>query len=301
MRIVSLVPSATEILCALGMAGQMVGISHDCDFPAEILDRPRLTSTSLPSDLSSYEIDHEVRASVCSGHSLYAIQTELLKGLRPDLIITQEQCRVCAVDRDRTICALEDLGLQTASLSMAASDFSELYKDILAVGSATSHEQQAESLVARLQERIDRVVAQTSTQYRPRVFCLSWFDPLMVAGRWITEMVKVAGGDACLGGRNKASSAISVAQVQAASPEIVFLLPCSFSQIRTAGEWMRLRNLSPWSHLPAVREGRVFTLASSLFHRPGPRLVDGVELIASLIHPACCPFSAAGDFSHRMA
>lgn len=301
MRVVSLVPSATEILCALGIADQIVGISHDCDFPADILNRPRLTRTRLSPDLSSYEIDREVRAATSSGHSLYAIQAELLEALRPDLVITQEQCSVCAVDRDRTICALEDLRLQTRSLSLAASDFTGLYQDILAVGTATSRRRQAETLVVSLQERICRIVAKISGRCRPRVFCLSWFDPLMAAGSWIGEMVKLAGGDPRLGGEGKASSRVLIQQVHGESPEIVFLLPCSFSQTRTAKEWIHLRDSLRWNHFPAVREGRVFALASQLFHRPGPRLVDGVELLAALTHPSRCAFSAATDFSQRVA
>lgn len=301
MRIVSLVTSATEILCALGMADQIVGISHDCDFPVEILNRPRLTKTRLGSDLSSRAIDEKVRASATSGQSLYAIESELLEALRPDLVITQEQCSVCAVDRDRTICALEDLRIQTRSLSLVASDFSGLYKDILAIGCATNRQQQAESLVSRLEERIAHIAAKTSTQCRPRVLCLSWFDPLMTAGSWIAEMVKLAGGDIRLASESKASSRILIQQIQSESPEIVFLLPCSFSQTRTTKEWIRLRDSSPWNDLPAVREGRVFTLASHLFHRPGPRLIDGVELLAALIHPSCCAFSAAKDFSQQVA
>jgi len=301
MRVVSLVPAATEILCALGLGDQIVGISHDCDFPAEVINRPRLTRTRLTSDLSSYEIDREVRASVASGHSLYAIQAELLEALRPDLVITQGQCSVCAVDRGRTICALESLKLQTRSLSLAASDFSGLYRDILAVGTATSRSRQAETLVVSLQERISRIVAKTSRLCSPRVFCLSWFDPLMAAGNWIAQMVKLAGGDPRLGGEGKASSRVLIQQVQSESPEIVFLLPCSFSQTQTGKEWIRLRDSLPWSHLPAVRNGRVFALASHLFHRPGPRLVDGVELLAALTHPSRCAFSAATDFSQRVA
>jgi iron complex transport system substrate-binding protein len=301
MRIVCLVPSATEIVCALGMSDQIVGISHGCDFPAEILDRPRLTSTKLGADLSSYEIDREVRASASSGHSLYAMRTELLKALRPDLIITQEQCSVCAITRERTICALEELGLQAELLSLAANDLSGVYKDIIAIGSATGRTPEAERLVDRLQDQVKRIETQTSALSRPRVFCLSWFDPLMAAGSSITEMVGTAGGDPRLGSKPKESSRVSAQEVAEELPEIIFLLPCSFSQQRTAEEWMNLRGSLPWSRLPAVREGKVFTLASGFFHRFGPRLVDGIKLMAALIHPGCCSLLAPDDFSRRVA
>lgn len=301
MRIVSMVPSATEILCALGLEKEIVGISHDCDYPADILNRPRLTGTTLGSDLTSYEIDQKVRASATSGHNLYVIQTELFENLHPDLVITQEQCSVCAVDRDRTVCALENMKLNTKSLSLTATGFSGLYKDILAVGSATGCKSQAERLVSELQRRLESIEKQTELEYHPRVFCLSWFDPLMAAGNWITEMVRLGGGDARLGSQGEASSRIDINQLREAAPEVIFLLPCSFSQSRTADEWTGIRHRSPWSEFPAARDGRVFTLESSLFHRPGPRLVDGVELMAALIHPRCCSFGAKPNLWGKVA
>jgi iron complex transport system substrate-binding protein len=290
MRIVSMVPSATEILCALGLAEDIVGISHDCDYPTEILNRPRLTGTTLGSDLTSYEIDQRVRATAASGRSLYVIQTELFESMSPDLVITQEQCSVCAVDRDRTVCALESMNLETKWLSLSATGFSGLYKDILDVGSATMRKPQAEKLVGELAARLENVVERTSADYHPRVFCLSWFDPLMSAGTWITQMVRLAGGDPRLGSEREASSLIEVDRLRAEAPEVIFLLPCSFSQERTASEWTEIRDLSPWREFSALREGRVFVLESSLFHRPGPRLVDGVELLAALIHPSRCSY-----------
>jgi iron complex transport system substrate-binding protein len=290
MRIVSMVPSATEILCALGLAQDIVGISHDCDYPAEILNRPRLTGTTLGSDLSSYEIDQKVRASAASGHSLYVIRAELFENLHPDLVITQHQCSVCAVDRDRTLCALESMKLDTKWLSLAATGFSGFYKDVLDVGFATDHQLQAEKLVVELAARLECVKERTASERRPRVFCLSWFDPLMSAGKWISQMVELAGGDARLGSPADASSHIAVDRLQEEAPEVIFIMPCSFSQSRTAREWASMRDLSPWKDFPAAREGRVFALESSLFHRPGPRLVDGVELMAALIHPNRCSF-----------
>ena len=301
MRIVSMVPSATEILCALGLAKDVVGISHDCDFPAEILNRPRLTGTTLAPDLSSYEIDEKVRASAACGHSLYVIQTELFESLHPDLVITQEQCSVCAVDRGRTVCALESMKLDTKWLSLAATEFSGLYKDILDVGAASGRKARAEELVAELAARLERITKDTASEYHPRVFCLSWFDPLMSAGNWITQMVKLAGGDPRLGSEREASCPIEVDRLRAESPEVIFLLPCSFSQSRTAAEWTGLRDLSPWRDFPAVLKGRVFALESSLFHRPGPRLVDGVELMAALIHPRRCSFGAELDLWRKVA
>ena len=301
MRIVSMVPSATEILCALGLAKEIVGISHDCDYPADILSRPRLTGTTLAPDLRNYEIDEKVRASAASGHSLYVIQTELFESLQPDLVITQEQCSLCAVDRDRTVCVLESMKLDTKWLSLAATEFSGLYKDILDVGAASGRKARAEELVAELAARLERITKDTASEYHPRVFCLSWFDPLMSAGNWITQMVKLAGGDPRMGSEREASCRIEVDRLRAESPELIFLLPCSFSQSRTAAEWTGLRDLSPWRDFPAVLKGRVFALESSLFHRPGPRLIDGVELMAALIHPGRFSFGAERDLWRKVA
>lgn len=301
MRIISLVPSATEILCALGLAQDIVGISHDCDYPAVVVNRPRISSTNLAQNLTSYEIDEKVRGSMASGHSLYSIRTELLESLNPDLVITQEQCSVCAVDRDRTVCALESLKVNADWLSLASSGFSGLYQDILKVASATGRVHQAQELVAQLAARLGCVARQTASEYRPRVFCLSWFDPLMSAGNWISEMVKLAGGDPRLGTAGEASQRLSVDLLQRESPEIIFLLPCSFSQNRSAAEWREIRDLSPWKEFPAVRQRCVFALESSLFHRPGPRLVDGVELMAALIHPHRCSFAGELDVWRKVA
>ena len=301
MRIVSMVPSATEIVCALGLADHIIAISHDCDYPAEILDRPRLTATELGSELSSYEIDEKVRASAASGQSLYAINRELLQRLNPDLVLTQEQCSVCAVDRDRAVCTLEDANLHADWLSLAASDFEGLFQDVLKIGSATARRRQAESLVRRLASRLEGIAQQTAVTLRPRVFCLSWFDPLMTAGSWISEMVRLAGGEDRLGAGGVSSSKITTDRLLTELPQVIFLLPCSFSQSRTAREWVTIRDSDPWMDLPAVREGRAFALESSLFHRPGPRLVEGVELMASLLHPDRFSLPAQSELSRRVA
>ena len=301
IRIVSLVPSATEIVCALGLAKDIVGISHYCDYPPEIVNRPRLTATTLGPDLSNYEIDQKVRASAASGHSLYVIQMQLLESLHPDLVITQEQCSVCAVDRDRTVCTLETIKLDAKCLSLSATGFAGLYKDILDVGSATERTAESERLVGALAGRLELVQNRTASQHHPRVFCLSWFDPLMAGGNWITHMVNLAGGDSRMGSETDVSSPIEIDLLREEVPEVIFLLPCSLSQTRIVAEWAGLRDRLPWREFPAVREGRVFALESSLFHRPGPRLIDGVELMAALIHPRRCSFDGELDLWRKVA
>jgi len=301
VRIVSLVPSATEILCALGLENDIVGISHACDWPPAIIGRPRLTATRLDAELTSHEINQRVRESRASGHSLYAIDGDLLRRLRPDLVITQEQCQVCSVDRDHAICAVESLGLNARSLSLAGANFAGLYRDIVNVGLATERREAAESLVNQLAARLEAVAQLTASACRPHVFCLSWFDPLMTAGSWISEMVRVAGGDDAFGSGYAASSPSSIDRLLSQPPGVIFLMPCSFSQQRSSREWDQIRDLPLWRDMPAVRAGRVFALESSLFHRQGPRMIDGVELMASLLHPDCCLFVSRQQVSGQVA
>jgi iron complex transport system substrate-binding protein len=301
VRIVSLVPSATEILCALGLESDIVGISHACDWPPTILSRPRLTTTRIDPELTSCEIDQRVRGSLSSGDSLYAIDGELLRTLRPDLVITQGQCQVCAVNRDHTVCAIDSVAIEATWLSLTGVDFAGLYRDIIHVGSETGRRQAAERLVNQLTAQLEVSAQCTASLTKPRVFCLSWFDPLMAAGSWISEMVRVAGGCDSFGSGNAASSPISIHRLLPQPPEVIFLMPCSLSQARSSREWAQISTLPLWRDLPAVRAGRVFTLESSLFHRQGPRMVAGVELMASLLHPHCCSFVAQHQYSRQVA
>ena len=301
MRIVSLIPGATEILCALGLQDDIVAISHACDWPTAILSRPRVTATCLGADLSSYQINDKVRESFSSGRSLYTVDGELIRSLHPDLVITQEQCLVCAIDRERAICGIDSLDLETKLLSLSACNFVGLYRDIMSVGLATGQTKKAEGLVNQLASRLDDIAQRTSLLSRPRVFCLSWFDPVMAAGVWITEMVHIAGGNDVFGSGNASSSPFAIDRLASQSPEFIFLMPCSFSQERSYREWANIRDLFPWRDLQAVQQGQIFTLESRLFHGLGPCMVEGVELIASLLHPDCCSFFAQNELSRMVA
>jgi len=296
-----LVPNATEILCALGLESEIVGISHGCDWPPAILSRPRLTTTRIDPELTSNEIDRQVRGSLSSGRSLYAIDGKVLRTLSPDLVITQEQCQVCAVDRDQTVCAMDSLAIDATRLSLTGADFAGLYRDIVNVGLATQRREAAESLVDQLKARLDAIAGRTAPLTKPRVFCLSWFEPLMAAGTWISHLVRAAGGCDSFGSGSAASSPVSVDRLLAQPPEVIFLIPCSFSQARSSREWAQIGSLPLWRDLTAVQTGRVFTLESSLFHRQGPRMVDGVELMASLLHPDCCSYGAQDQYSRQVA
>lgn len=301
MRIVSLMPSATEILCALGLAESLVGISHECDFPAEILHRPRLTRTQLPPELSTGEVHRRVQDHLARGESLYKIDAERLAALAPDLVVSQRQCSVCALGESDAAGALAKAGSRARLLALAASRFNELPQDIRRLGEATDCAERAEALLEQLKRRLERVRRQTSGAHRPRVFCLSWFDPVMVAGHWVTEMVELAGGQDTLGARGETSTRIDPATLEAYAPDVIVLLPCGFTQARTSAEWEAVRDHSPWAKLPAVQAGRVYAAEGNLFHRPGPRLVDGVESLAALLHPERCGQSRNQMLARRAA
>ncbi len=287
MRIVSLAPSATEILCVLGLADSVVGISHECDFPPEIRHRPTVTRTCLRSGLSSLEIHDQVHRRRGTGGKLYAIDTVCLAGLSPDLVVSQRQCGVCAVGEADAAAALAEIGSRARLLGLSASRFGELPADIRRIGDATRRADRAQELIRQFGDRLERVRERTKEAARPRVFCLSWFDPLMAAGHWMTEIVELAGGIDSVGGRGETSDRVDARKLEAYAPEVMLLLPCGFVPSRTRAEWEALRHQRPWRELPAVRSGHVFVVDGSLFHRPGPRMIDGLELLAKLLHPEC--------------
>ncbi len=285
MRIVSLLPAATEMACALGLADQLVGISHDCDYPPEALERPRVTFSRLPSVVSSEGIHRQVHEAAVRGESLYTIDATRLAELAPDLVLAQRQCSVCAVGEPDAVRTLAQIRCNGRLLAFEASRFEDMPDDIRRLGRATGRETQAEVLIGQMETRLGMVRQQVKELDQPRVFCLSWFNPLLAAGHWITEMVELAGGEDGLGARAGTSTPLEIRAVEAYVPEVILLMPCGFTQARTRAEWEAVRNQPVWKNLPAVRAGRVFAVEGSLFHRPGPRLVDGVELLAGVLHP----------------
>lgn len=285
MRIVSLLPSATETLCALGLVDQIVGISHACDYPGQITNCPRLTRSILREDLPSGEIHRRVQESSAGPTRLYELNRELLIRLQPDLIVTQDQCSVCAVGKDDVEKAINLNRCSAQVVVMRATRFGEVIGDILRLGSATGQEEAAAALTARMRMRTEDVRRRTAQARRPRVFCLSWFDPLMAASHWMTDIVGLAGGADGLGSGDRASTPLDPDRLVSYDPETIFLMPCDFGLERTIREWRSQVMQLSCHDLNAVRNGRVYAVKGSLFHRPGPRLVDGVELLASVLHP----------------
>lgn len=300
MRIISLLPSATEILCALGLAEQLVGISHECDYPNHITSRPRLTRCRLREDLSSGEIHRRVQSSAAGGTNLYELDSDLLARLQPDLIVTQDQCSVCAVGRNDL---KEALGLHRCNgrvVVLRATRFGEVMDDIRRLGSATGREQAAFALVARMRMRLNDLRRRSAQAGRPKVFCLSWFNPLMASSHWMTEIVELAGGVDGLG-MPGASTPLDLHRLLSYDPEAIFLMPCDFGLERTVREWQDPTIQAICRDLSAVRNGRVYAVKGSLFHRPGPRLIDGVELLASVLHPLRIRCSLSGETIRRVA
>lgn len=287
-RIVSLLPSATEILCALGLADQIVGVSHECDFPPEIAGRPVLTEPKLDPHRASGDIDRDVRALVADGLSVYRIRDDLLAELKPDLIVTQDQCEVCAVSLPEVEAAARTcLGGDVEIVSLRPSSLADVFADIRRVADATERTAQAETLIAALEERLAALRARHSHLHgRPRVACIEWIEPLMVAGHWLPELVELAGGTYDLVAPGALSPTISWERLVEARPEVLVLMPCGFRLEQTSRELPALVEREEWKRLPAVRDGRVYAVdGNAYFNRPGPRLVDSAEILAGLVQP----------------
>ena len=285
VRIVSLVPSATEIVCALGLTNALVGISQDCDFPPEIRGRPVLSAAIIEPAESSILTDRRIRQAVHNGQSVYHLDAAALARLAPDLILTQELCAVCAPSYTLVERAAKLLPGQPQVLSLEPTSLSDVLANILLVGRMAGRQRRAEALVERLRARIETVRGH-AVPLRPRVACLEWLDPLYAGGHWIPEMVDAAGGLDVLGEAGGPSRLVSWEAVLGARPEILVLMPCGFDIRRTRAELHRLTGRPDWVDLPAVRGSRVYlTDASAYFNRPGPRLVNGLEILATAIHP----------------
>lgn len=288
MKIVSLLPSSTEIVYALGLGEQLAAVTHECDFPADAKRKPVITRSVLGSGLSSAEIDAQVRGQLADSHSLYTIDRELLNAIRPDVILTQQLCDVCAVSYSDVLDAVRSLprpGPRVVNLEPTT--FDDVLDTIQTVGMVTGCPEQAEEVCASLRTRIKRVrtrAAQAAS--RPRVVLLEWIDPLFCGGHWDPELVQVAGGVDALGRMHKPSERVLWDSVRDYAPEILVVAQCGFSVERTAQDMPTLEALPGYGDLPAVRAGGVYVVnGSDYFSRPGPRLVDSLELLASMIHP----------------
>jgi len=287
MRVVSLLPSATEILFALGLDKEVVGVSHECDFPAQVRDKCVVIRSRVPHDASPSEIDRLVREFVARGESLYSVDAEALQTLAPDLIITQDLCHVCAASPDDLATALAGFGLRPEVLCLNPQDLGDVWRDILWVGEETGRGPRAEAVLKQIGARLGALESQLeSFSERPRVGFLEWLQPFYVGGHWVPEMIERAGGEDIFGSKGKPSFRVALEDIIATSPEILLIAPCGYSAEQARNEYRTMTFPEEWHAIPAVRNNRVYALeANSYFSRPGPRLITGVEALAKLFHP----------------
>jgi iron complex transport system substrate-binding protein len=288
MRIVSLLPSATEILFSLGLDREVVGVSHECDFPPQARSRPVVIRSRIPHDATPEEIDRLVREYVSRGESLYSVDADILESLRPDLIITQDLCHVCAASPDDLATALARFHRPPEVLCLNPQDLGDVWRDILWVGEETGRGPRAEALVKEIGERLAAVEGQVASCAEcPRVALLEWLQPFYVSGHWVPEMVTRAGGVELFGRVRTPSFRITLDEIVEAAPEILLVSPCGYNAERAAQEYRSMTFPEEWYAIPAVRNGRVCALeANGYFSRSGPRLIVGLEALAKLFHPS---------------
>ena len=287
-QIVSFLPSATEMACALGLSDQLVGITHECDYPPEVLGKAIVVRKALPIEtMSQREIDVAVSERMREGRSLYEVDEKLLQQLAPDLILTQDLCQVCAPSGNEVSQALNLLPKKPQILWLTPNSLEEIFANLRELGEATSHTKKAEELVAAGRARLQKIEAVTEDlTVRPRVFCMEWLDPVYCSGHWVPEMVKIAGGIDALAQAGSDSVRIPWEKVVEWKPEVLIVTPCGFDLQQTIEQSRQLFTYPRWSNLPAVLSGRVYAVdANAYLARPGPRVVDGTELLAHLIHP----------------
>lgn len=296
-RIVSLLPSATEIVCALGATDELVGRSHECDFPPTVKDLPVCTAPRIETAADSASIDREVKSLISQALSIYDVDVDLIEKLRPDLIVTQDQCEVCAVSRRDVEEALTDATMRAVTVvSLTAADLPGVWRDIEHVASAAGRTDRGREALSGLHARLADLSTQTTKiRDRPRVVCIEWTSPIMTAGNWVPELVEIAGGECLLGSAGTHSPYIEWSDLEAANPDIVIGMPCGYDLRRTRQEMVAMTSAPEWRRLPAVRQNRVFvTDGNQYFNRPGPRLVESAEILAEVLHPAVFEFGYRG-------
>ncbi len=288
MRIVSLVPSATEMLFALGLEGHLIAVTHGCDYPSAALDMPRVTRKSLPPDLSASEIDAAVKQRTLTDRSIYELDRDLLIDVRPDLIITQAFCSVCAVSCDDVLAVAQEIDSCPQVIALDPQTLGEVLGGARTIAQATGAKNAAVELVRTASARIDRVRLAVRGARRPRVVALEWLDPPFVAGHWVPQLVEYAGGEDVLGLPGEPSEQRDWAEIEASQPDLVVVMPCGYEAEIAYRE-------AEMHHEQLLRLGAgeiVAVDAAACFSRPGPRIVDGLELLASIIHPELVPQAA---------
>jgi iron complex transport system substrate-binding protein len=288
LRIASLLPSATEIVCALGLRESLVGVSHECDWPAGVGALPSLTATRLAAGPSSAGIDRDLRALVRDALAVYSVDVAALERAAPSVIVTQDLCDVCAVSYDAVCAAAKELTQDAVRIvNLHPTRLADIWADVLRVGEALGVPERAKQVVATLHARVARVQEQVSgATERPRVLTIEWLDPVMVGGTWMPELVALAGGEPLVTQPGDHAPTLDAEALRSLDPEVVLIKPCGFSLERTQTELGAFRTLLESFDWPAVASGRVFVAdGHSYFNRPGPRIVDSLEILAHCLHP----------------
>jgi iron complex transport system substrate-binding protein len=296
-RVVSLLASATEIVCALGCRDALVARSHECDFPEDVAHLPSVTETKIAHHRSSAAIDREVRTIVEQGLSVYRVDAERLRALKPDVIVTQTQCEVCAVSFKDLEGALADwTGAAPHVVPLAPYALADVWRDVARVADALSVSEKGRGLVASFEARIDAIAAKTRTLgAHPRVACVEWIDPLMAGGNWVPELVELAGGRNLFGAPGVHSPWLEWDTLRASDPDVILILPCGFGIPRIRTEMPALTRLPGWPSLEAVKRGQVYRLdGNQYFNRSGPHLVESLEILAEILHPETFRFGHEG-------
>ncbi|MDQ4122631.1 MAG: cobalamin-binding protein [Acidobacteriota bacterium] len=287
LRIASLLPSATEMVCALGLEKNLVGITHECDFPVSIQHLPHLTASRISHEtMTSKEIDHTVRSQLDGHGSIYDLNEKLLHTLQPDLILTQELCDVCAVSYKTVEKAARIYTADAKVVSLEPNTIGEIFDNIRFVGELTGTESRATEVVENLQARLKSLAEKTENVRRPRVLMLEWLEPFFAPGHWVLEQVRFAGGDYGFGNLGKPSTTTTIEEIAAYAPEIIVLIPCGYYIADILRQVPNTEFPAAWFDLPAVKNGNVWAVdATSYFSRPAPRVVDGAEILAKILHP----------------
>ena len=297
-RIVTLLPSATEIVCALGFADQLVGRSHECDYPPAVKRLPALTSPKFDPEGSSAAVDERVRKIVGEALSVYRVDADALRELKPDVIVTQSQCEVCAVSMREVEAAVAGWigGAPPKIVSLAAYTLGDVLNDMGRVAMALGAGERGIELVTGLNRRLTDIAYTARAAERPRVACIEWIEPLMAAGNWMPELVGMAGGTNLFGAAGQHSPWLKFDELVEQDPELILVAPCGFAMPRTFEEMPALTNRPEWTSLKAVRDGRVFLAdGNQYFNRPGPRIVESLEILAELLHPELFRFGHEGS------
>jgi iron complex transport system substrate-binding protein len=303
-RLISFLPAATEMVFALGAGDALAGVSHECDFPPAARAKPVVVKPALPLEaMTLSEIDAAVAQRIGSGKSLYEVDESLLKEIAPTHILTQDLCQVCAPSGNEITRALAALPVKPQILWFSPHRIEDIFRNVRELGAAIGLTAKAETWITAARARLQTVVEKAkSAPRRPRVFCLEWVDPYYCCGHWVPEMVEMAGGEDALGRQARDSVRVSWTDIERWSPEIVIVSPCGFDTDKAARQTEQLLRKPGWGDLPAARNDRIYAVnANAYFARPGPRVVDGVELLAHLLHPELFEWNGPSDAFQKIS